>query len=78
MGDVIDRTAQGQGATLHAIGTAQYFGAAQPQGFEQFVRRAAWAGQWQAVEHRVDTRSMAARRAVDARATDGQLDAFVA
>ncbi|MNP45138.1 hypothetical protein D3C76_1390380 [compost metagenome] len=78
MGDVIDRATQGQGASLHAVGAAQHFGAAQPQWFEQFIGCAARAGQRQAVEHRVDTGRMTARRAVDARATDGQLDTFIA
>ncbi|MNG02992.1 hypothetical protein D3C84_860490 [compost metagenome] len=54
MSDVIDGAAQGEGAAVETVGTAQDFGAAQPQRFEQLVRCAARTGQRQAVEHRVD------------------------
>ncbi|MCY1178680.1 hypothetical protein D9M73_190450 [compost metagenome] len=78
VGDVVDGTAQGQGALVKAIGATQHFGTAQPQRFEQFVRRAARAGQRQAVEHRVNAGTVRPRRAVEARAAYRQLDAVVA
>ena len=78
VGDIVDRAAQGQGALVKAIGATQHFGTAQPQRFEQFVRRAARAGQRQAVEHRVNAGTVRPRRTVEARAAYRQLDAVVA
>ncbi|MNJ51304.1 hypothetical protein D3C77_466040 [compost metagenome] len=77
MGDIVDGAAQGQGAAVKAVGTAQYFGAAQPQRLEQFVGGSTGAGQRQAVELGVDAGTVAARGAVDARATNRELDAVV-
>ncbi|MNK64567.1 hypothetical protein D3C87_838110 [compost metagenome] len=67
--DVIDGAAQCQRAAIKAVGAAQHFDVIDPQRFEQLIRRAARAGQRQAIEHRVQPRRMSARRAVDARAT---------
>ncbi|MNV14092.1 hypothetical protein D3C71_1047660 [compost metagenome] len=75
---VIDRTTQRQRAALEAVGAAQHLGPAQPQRFQQFVRRAPRAGQWKAVDRHRDAGSMRARAAVDARASDRHLGAFVA
>ena len=65
-------------AALEPVGTAQHLDPAQPQRFQQLVRRAAGAGQRQAIQRHRNARRMRARAPVDARATDGHLGAFVA
>ncbi|MNU35597.1 hypothetical protein D3C71_241990 [compost metagenome] len=76
--DVVDGTAQRQRAAFEAVRPAQYFYTRQPQRFQQFVGRAARAGQRQAVDRYRDAGGMCARATVDARAADRHLGAFVA
>ncbi|MCY1396348.1 hypothetical protein D9M71_113170 [compost metagenome] len=78
MTDVIDGSAQGQGTAVETVGAAQHFHMVEPQRLQQFIGRAARAGQRQTVEHGVQPRGMGTRRTVDARSADRDLHPLIA
>ena len=78
VGDVVDGAAQSQRAAVEAIGTTEHLGATDPQRLQQLVRRAAGAGQRQAVEQDMGAGGVRAGATVDTRAAHADLHAFVA
>ena len=64
--DVIDSAAQRQRAAIETVGAAQHFDMVDPQRLKQFIRRAAGAGEGQAIQHRVQPRGVGTGCAVDA------------
>ncbi|MCY1413240.1 hypothetical protein D9M71_286670 [compost metagenome] len=78
MADVIDGPAKSQGAPVESVGAAQHLHVVEPQRFQQFIGRAAGAGQRQTVEHGVQPRGMGTRCTIDPRSADRDLHPFVA